>query len=111
MLRKSEYKILQTETFEKTYRLLTKGEKERINRIKEQLKINPWVGKPLGYRFFREKKIDGFRIYYLIYEEYLIVYLITRSSKKLQQRTINYIKSHLKKFREEITKRRLKLMV
>ncbi len=68
---KKEYKIMQTEIFERIYNSLPEVEKQRINGIKEQLRINPYVGKPLGYKFFREKKLDGFRIYYLIYEDYI----------------------------------------
>ena len=36
---------------------------------KKQLTSNPYHGKPLGYPFFREKKIGGKRAYFLVYDE------------------------------------------
>ena len=56
------YRIFATETFEKDFKKLAKDEKARIEKIKEQLKQNPFAGKPLGYKFFREKKINGNRL-------------------------------------------------
>ncbi|MBI3334253.1 hypothetical protein HYZ97_02100 [Candidatus Pacearchaeota archaeon] len=37
----------------------------RIEKEISQLEDNPFVGKPLGYKFFREKRVDKFRIYFL----------------------------------------------
>ena len=59
------YEIYTTESFLGEYDRLSKNEKSRIDKIKEQLKINPYVGKPLGYKFFREKRINGRRLYHL----------------------------------------------
>lgn len=59
-------------------------------------------GKPLGYNFFREKKIKNKRIYYLIYEELNIILLVAGSDKKTQQKTINVIKNLLPKYREYV---------
>jgi len=66
------------------------------------LSENPYCGKPLGYKFFREKKIKKWRIYYLIYEEYLVLYFINLSDKILQQTTIDKIKSELNLLKEYI---------
>jgi mRNA-degrading endonuclease RelE of RelBE toxin-antitoxin system len=60
------YKVYRTETFDKQVKKLPKEEQKQIARIEYQLKINPFVGKPLGYKFFREKKIRGKRVYYLV---------------------------------------------
>lgn len=78
-------------------------EMEEVSNIeKKQLKENPYVGDPLGYPFFREKKIGGKRIYYLIYEELKAVLMVAVSDKKTQQETINEIKFHLRDYYEVI---------
>ena len=78
--------------------------KEQVEKIEDQLKINPYAGKPLGTKWFREKKISNYRVYYLIYEDLKAVYIITLSGKKDQQKTINTIRLFLNKYREEIEK-------
>ena len=47
-----EYEIRTTAEFWTDYEKLSKSEQERIDKVKEQLKTNPYVGKPLGYKFF-----------------------------------------------------------
>jgi putative component of toxin-antitoxin plasmid stabilization module len=96
------YRVYRTETFDKRVKKLSRKEQNQITRIENQLKINPFVGKPLGYRFFREKKIGGKRIYYLIYEEMVIILLVGLSDKKTQQATINKIKDKLPEYYEAI---------
>ena len=63
---------------------------------------NPYVGKPLGVRWFREKKLSKYRVHYLIYEDLKAVYIITLSGKKDQQKVINTIRHFLDKYKEEI---------
>ena len=60
------------------------------------------MGRALESDYFREKKIGKFRIYYLIYKECIIVYMVTISEKKDQQRTINTIRLFLDKYREDV---------
>lgn len=64
--------------------------------------MNPHVGKPLDYKWFREKRLDGYRMYYLIYENLKSVYIIALSDKKDQQKTINTIRLFLHKYKSEI---------
>jgi hypothetical protein len=95
----------QTQLFEKNFRkLIPKDIQEGFKKqIKKLLNENPHCGKPLGYKFFREKKIKKWRVYYLIYETYLVLYFINISDKELQQETIDRIKSEfefLKKYIE-----------
>ncbi len=56
----------------------------------------------MRYDFFREKKLGKFRIYYLIYEEYLILYMITISEKKDQQIAINTVMQFLNIYKKEV---------
>ena len=41
-------------------------------------------------------------MYYLVYKEYAVVYMITISEKKDQQKAINTIQLFLSKYRKEI---------
>ncbi len=98
----TEFKVYATETFYSDYNRLDKSLRDRVDKVKEQLKSNPYSGKPLGYDFLREKKIDGFRVYYLIFDNHLIVLVIAFSDKKTQQKTIDYIKKSMDFYRKEI---------
>lgn len=104
---KKEYRIFITKSFETDFNSLPKDERKRIKKLKEQLKINPFVGKPLGHSFFREKKIGGKRLYYLIYEDKVVVLIVAYGGKKHQQATINAIKASFKQFQKEIENLRL----
>ena len=97
-------RVLSTEEFDAWERLLPKEYGEQIKKIISQLKETTNVGKPLGCPFFREKKIGGYRIYFLVYEELETVLLITISDKKAQQETINRIKGELDFYKELIRK-------
>ena len=63
------YKIYFTEEFERDFKKCDYSIRERVNNEIEQLKENPYVGKPSAYNFFREKKVGNYRVYYLIYDE------------------------------------------
>lgn len=96
------YEVYAADSFWEDYRKLSKEEQNRADKIKEQLKVNPYSGKPLGYRFFREKRFDGKRLYYLVYDNYVIVFVVAISDKKTQQATINSIKSMFEIYRKEV---------
>jgi mRNA-degrading endonuclease RelE of RelBE toxin-antitoxin system len=99
------YKILQTINFDKVFKkTIPENLKEIVKNKINKLKNNPYIGKPLSYSFFRELKIDKFRIYYSIYEDYLIILVIGVSDKKLQQETINLIKKERKSFKSFVEK-------
>lgn len=98
------YKVYRTETFDRQVRKLSKEEQRQVERIEHQLKINPSVGKPLDYSFFREKRIREKRIYYLIYTDLVVVLLVGLSDKKTQQATINEIKNKLPEYYEVVKK-------
>ena len=99
------YKIFTTQEFDKLFNKLNPQIKTQIEKEIDQLAENPFAGKPLGYKFFREKKVKGYRIYFLIYEEYLVVFIITVSGKKDQQDVIDTIKALIPIFKEEIKKK------
>ena len=100
-----KYKIYTTEEFNKDFKKLDKSIQKSIEKGINQLEKNPYIGKPLGYKFFREKRVKNYRFYYLIYEDYLIVFVIALSGKKDQQKTIDIIKSLIPFYRREIRKK------
>ena len=85
------YKVFTTDEFDKRFKKLDSQLQRGISKEIDQLEENPFSGKPLSYKFFREKKVMNYRIYYLVYEEYVVVFVITISSKKDQQDTIDII--------------------
>ena len=84
----------------KATRLLSKGELFELEKIINQLKINPNIGKILTYSFLREKKVGSKRIYFLVYKEICLILLVSASDKKSQQKTINEIKKYLEEYKE-----------
>ena len=100
------FKIYTLPQFEEDKHLLfTKFEQIEIENILSDLLIDgDKKGKPLGYNFFIEKKIQHKRIYYLIYDELNIILLVAGSNKKTQQKTITEIKMLLPKYKEYVYK-------
>ena len=98
------YAVFRTNKFDKEFskRFSMEEQKEVENFERKQLTINPAVGDPLGYPFFREKKVGGKRVYYLIYDDLHAVLMVGISDKKTQQETIIEIKSRLKEYYEVI---------
>ncbi|HLC75061.1 MAG TPA: hypothetical protein VJH88_04375 [Candidatus Nanoarchaeia archaeon] len=96
------YKVYRTSIFDNKLAHFPEDFKQHIDNFERQLVHNPYVGKPLGVKWFREKKLGKFRMYYLIYDDLRAVYMITLSEKKDQQRAINTIRLFLKQYREDI---------
>ena len=87
------YDIYETSTFTKQKRkLLSKAETIQYENTLKRLKNNPFQGDALGRKYFRELKIKGKRLYFLIYEDLVLVLFIALSDKKTQQSTIDAIK-------------------
>ena len=103
-----KYEVYTAEEFDKDFKKLDQSVQQQIKNEIDQLEINPYVGKPLGYSFFREKKVQGYRFYYLIYDEYVVVFIVALNDKKDQQSVIDAIR-HLIPFYKEEIKRKLDL--
>ena len=73
---------------------LSRFEQLRVERFYDQLvESGDHVGKPLsGYSFFREKKFNGKRLYYLVYSDMHAILLVGLSDKKKQNDMIQKIK-------------------
>ena len=87
------FKVFTTEEFDKDFNKLDKSEQIRAVKVIKQLKEQgDQVGKPLsGLSFFKEKRLNGKRLYFLVYKDISIILALTISDKKAQQVTINQI--------------------
>jgi len=83
--------VFETEYFSRLFEALSEKEKEWIKRMVEQLKESSKVGKPLRFDWFREKKFEGNRLFYLIYSDLHKVLLVAYGEKKEQQKIIDEI--------------------
>lgn len=88
------YEIYETETFTNIFESLTEKERGWIRKMKEQIKINPRTGKALHFDWFREKKLDDKRLYFIFSTKNPRALLISFASKKEQQKIIDYIVLH-----------------
>jgi len=96
------YRVFKIHRFEKSaQKLFTSSELLEVQRLVRDLKEGAVIGKPLSYPFFREKKICGKRVYFLVYEDFKIVFLVNASDKGHQQKTIDEIKALLPHFKKE----------
>lgn len=99
-----KYEIYTTEEFDTDFEKLDKSLQTQISNEINQLKENPYVGKSLGYKFFREKKVKNYRFYYLIYDKHVVVFVVALSNKKSQQAVIDMIKILIPFYKEQIKK-------
>lgn len=102
------YAVYTTERFDREVEALSDFDKEIIKKAITKLKDNPYVGDPIKYKFFREKRIREKRFYFLVYDSLLTVLVIAFGGKKMQQDTIDEVISLLpeyEKYIKEIIKR------
>ncbi|MDA3854701.1 MAG: hypothetical protein PF569_00475 [Candidatus Woesearchaeota archaeon] len=88
---------------EETKFILSKYERSLVEKfiIKNLEPSGDKKGDSLTYDFFREFKINGKRVYFLIYKDIAIILLVSASkNKKDQQKVINKIKENLKLYKE-----------
>ena len=99
-----QYRIYHSKRFDEELEKFDKDLIERVDKIEDELLKNPYSGKPLGTRWFREKRYNKYRIYYLVYDYLKSVFMVAISEKKDQQKVINTIKLLLDFFKEELQK-------
>ena len=98
------FRVFRSDWYDKKLNKLSKFEKNRIEKFEQSLKEEPYSGKPLGYEFFREKKFDGKRLIFLVYEKHKAVFLVTITIKKTQQQVIDLIKTNLDIYKDQLEK-------
>ena len=98
------FRIFTTEEFDKDFNNLDKSEQIRVKKIREQLeKQGDLVGRTIsGLSFFREKRLDGKRVYFLVYGNISVILLLAISDKKAQHATINRILLDLSEYQQYV---------
>jgi type I site-specific restriction endonuclease len=77
--------------------------KKKVRKILRQIKEQGGnVGKPLKVSYFREKRFEGKRLYFLAYKNSLIILALAISDKKTQQETIDAILSDIESYKSFI---------
>lgn len=100
------YTLYTTKEFDNNFDCLDESEKIRVRKILNQLKEKgDDVGKPLRFPYFREKKFESKRLYFLVYESHMVILALAIGDKKTQQETIDKIVSELKNYKEIIEKK------
>jgi len=99
------WELRETSEFEHKFEELPPDIKERFENQIKKLQDNPYtLGKPLGYPWFRELKNDKWRVYYLVYDQLVVILFVGVSDKRNQQAVINIVKNNLKLFKEFVEK-------
>ena len=90
-----KYQSFATDTFKKIYNSLDKGEQDWIQKIKLSLQESI-TGDILRYSWFREKKYQNKRLYFIVDENTKRILLLSFASKKDQQKIIDNIIEDMK---------------
>ena len=98
----ANYSVYFTAIFDEKLKKSEKSFQDWVEKILDQLAENPFVGKPLGVNWLREKKYGKFRVYHLIYQDIKSVYVVNLSDKKNQREIINSIKLLLEVYKTEL---------
>jgi len=98
------YEVYTTGRFDKEMRKVSGKENQRIENFYKQLKENPYVGDQLQIKVLREKRLNGKRVYYLIFDDLNSVLMVALSDKKAQQKVIDFIIKNINTFRETVIK-------
>ena len=96
----AKYAIYHSKRFDEELSKFDADFQNYVDKIEEQLKDNPYLGKPLDAKWFREKKHGKYRIYFVVYEEFFAVFMVAISEKKDQQKVITTVKLTYNLFKE-----------
>ena len=97
------FRLFTTKEFDNNFNRLDESEKIIARKILHQIRqIGKDVGKPLKVPYFREKRFGGKRLYFLAYENSIIILALAISDKKTQQGTIDKVLSNLDDYKKFI---------
>ncbi|MEK6902461.1 MAG: hypothetical protein AABX02_02645, partial [archaeon] len=94
------FQVIGTETYHEELSKWPKSDREAAEKLPPKLAEDPHVGQLLIYPSLREKRIEGRRIYFLVYDDLTLVLLVATSGKKDQQETIDHIKDQFVEYRK-----------
>lgn len=98
------FRLLYSSTFEKNLKKLDHSEQIKVEKILYQIKERgDKVGDPLsGLPFLREKRLNGKRLYFLVYKNLEVILVLGTSDKKAQRETINAIVINLEYYEHHV---------
>src|SRR3989338_6806340 len=68
------FRVFVTKEFDDDFDKLDESDKIRVRKIREQLnEQGDFVGKPLGLPYFREKRFDEKRLYFIVYKKFMVI--------------------------------------
>ena len=95
------FHIFRTAEFNEDYATLDHAEQIKLDKIliklEEQGNV---VGRPLRRDFLREKRLNGKRVYYLVYQHLSSILMFGLSNKKMQQTTIDIVLASIEEYRQ-----------
>ena len=62
------YKVIATDNFNKELNKLDNSYINIAEDFTQKISVNPYIGKQLSYKFFREVRIREKRLYFLVYD-------------------------------------------
>jgi len=77
-------------------------EREWVEVVKNLLRENLLVGDPLRYSWFREKRLKGRRVYFVINESTKKALFVAIGGKKGKQQIINHIIAYKEEYLDEL---------
>jgi putative component of toxin-antitoxin plasmid stabilization module len=98
--------VYYTHEFERQFKKMNRFLRFRINKTVKNIKSKSGnVGDIIaGLPFFREVRINGKRLYFLVYSHISVVLIVALSNKKVQQATIKRILRELENYWEYVVK-------
>lgn len=100
----AKYAVYHSNRFDRELSKFDADFQNHVDKMEDQLKENPYLGKPLDATWFREKKHGKYRIYFVVYEEFSSVFMVAISGNKDQQKVIATVKLTFNLFKEELRK-------
>lgn len=99
------FKVFKTEEYGKMFDKSDRKEQYILESFERNVSERPYIGKTLGYDFFREKKFNGKRVLFLVYFELSAILLLLITDKDAQQADIDCIKAKFGYYKEIMMKR------
>lgn len=88
------YEVYSTASFDKVYAGIDSSEQTWIQKIKSKLETSI-TGKILNFNWFREKKHNNKRLYFIVDEERKRILLVAFASKKAQRQMIEFVRQNM----------------
>lgn len=96
------YWIYRTVEFKKCYLRLNLHIRKQVDASVSTIVKAPFSGRHIRYKYFREKRIGPYRLYYLVLEKHLV--LLNIGHKNNQKHDIESIIHHIPFYRNEAEK-------